>query len=175
MAKKFSLSGLFGFLEGKGVRVKLNEEAAGEDEQFELVEDGTTPPLIPEPAVTNPLFSEEEVKGLKTLLATFAEVEPEAFTNALKGIPAALSFIQNAEKIAESDKANLIASIKANSANTYTEEELTALPVSVLNKMDAQMNVNYMAMGGAQEIYANEDVLQPKPALFGMVEQEATQ
>jgi len=170
--KKFSLSGLFGYLAGKGVQVKLNEEAASEDQQFELIEDSSTPPLVDEPATNQ--FSDEEVVGIKKMITLFAEVEPEAFTNALKGIPAVTHFIQNAEEAAKTQKAGVIASIKANSANVYTDEELEGMAFPVLNKLDAQMNVNYMALGGAQEIYANEDdsVLQPKAALFSMAEQE---
>src|SRR5687767_4855140 len=143
MHKKFSLSGLFGFLAGKGVRVKLNEEAASEDEQFELVEDGTS---AAEEVVKTNQFSDEEAAGIKKMIALFAEVEPEAFANALKGIPSVTQFIQNAEEQTKTAKADAIARIKANSANSYTDAELEALPVTVLNKMDAQMNVNYMAL-----------------------------
>lgn len=177
--KKFSLSGLLGFLKAKGVSVKLNEQAANEDEQFELVEE-ITDPDEPDPVATDPQpkptsqFSDEEIKGIKTLLSTFAEVETEAFANALKQMPTVTSFIQNEQERVKNEKALVIERIKANST-MYTDEELQGLPVSVLNKMEASLDVNYTAMGGAQEVFSNADdsVLQPMPSLLAMAEKES--
>lgn len=176
--KKYSLSGLLGFLSGKGYKVKLNEGAANEDEQFELIEEAVDDPVTEEAeeeVIASP-FSEEEVKGIKNLLTAFAGAEPEAFANALKGMPLVTSFIQNAQESQKAEKELVIARIKANSANIYSDEELALLPITILNKMDASMDINYMAMGGAQEVFENsadDGVLQPKSSFMAMAEQES--
>ena len=176
--KQFSLSGLFGFLEGKGVKVKLNENTDDEDKQFELIEEETeeTDPVKESSADPIAQFSAEDVAGMKSLLAAFNGAEPAVVANALKEMPTVLKFIQKAGDVQKAEKTTVINRIKANSASLFTDEELESLPITVLHKMDAQADVNYMAAGGGQQIFENAEddgALQPKSSFMAMAEQES--
>jgi len=164
MAKKFGLSGLIGYLNGIGFNIQHNEAAKSEDETFEVEEEMkpkilTTnedeeedKPIVPDPT----MVSEEELVSLKTLAHNLAKNPKllEAFQNgsltkALETFPAAAELVQNAKKQQESDKAVLIAQIKTNGSNVYTDEELGTMSSPVLMKLNAQMNINYSGYGGA--------------------------
>ena len=146
-----SLQDLISFLQGKGIKVKQNE--AGEF----LVEEPTTPADATTTARSDAeSLSAEDVAALKSL-ASLAPV-----LNALNAtdLPAQLQVVTNfAKSIQEKDKSEreqLVASIKANAANVYSDEELAVMPSSALVKLNAQLNMSYVGLGGPHPI-SNQD------------------
>lgn len=158
---KLSLNGLIGYLQGKGWKVQVNEDATSEDETFEVVEEPT--PAIPEVDTTDEVLSPEELKGLKafaTILAGNSQLidsDGKALLEALKVVPAAAQLVQNAQERERLEKESIIATIKTNSANVYTDEELNGMSLPVLTKMNAQMNVSFLGMGGGSATYQNAE------------------
>lgn len=124
-------------LKGRGVTITANEKG-----EFE-VEETQTP--VSEEA---PLSAED----IATLKALAAKVTPETVQNleSLKDVPAAVKFAQNIQAQEDAEKEQLIATIKTNSANPYSDEELKAMPKGILAKLNAQMNVSFAGLGGAQ-------------------------
>jgi len=159
---KLNLNGLVGFLQGKGWNIKVNEAAENEDEIFEI-EEGTTAPPNEEPP--EEMLSAEELtalKGFATVLAKNGSLfTEEALVGALKTVPAAAQLVQNAQEREKLEKDSIIATIKTNSSNVYTDDELAGMSLPVLTKLNAQMNVNYLGMGGATFQNAEEPLALP--------------
>ena len=168
-----NLSDLLKELEAKGVTIKVNEAAEGAEnaeQSFELVKfpaaaaDTETPDEDgdEEGAQAPALFSQEETDALKAL----AKSAPAL----LKDLPAAIAMAQNAATREKVEKDSLIARIKANQANVYTDDELAGMPLSTLTKLDGQMNVNYSGLGGAHGTSQNADapefIVLPQPVLL---------
>lgn len=141
-----SLKELLDFLQGKGIKVKQNE--AGEFE----VEDPTTPVQNAAPGAVAESLSAEDVQALKSLAALANSETLES----LKSIKVLTNFAKNLETKEQAERQALIASIKANAANVYSDEELESLVTQVLTKLNAQMTMSYAGLGGAQVI-TNED------------------
>jgi hypothetical protein len=155
-AHNMKLPELFAFLKKKGLKVTANEE---EGEQVFEVEEETV-------AAPAPVFSEEEVAALKSLAAS-----GPAILNALKDIPAAIQMAQNAQTQAAAQRTELVEKIKANTSNPYSDEELAAMPVSAIVKLNAQLNTSYLAAGGGA-FSKDKKPLTPPPALLAQPEKK---
>jgi hypothetical protein len=158
----------------KGVTMKLEELKAilkakgitlnaSENGEFEVVEETQTP-------VSEAGLSAEDITALKALAA---KVTPETVQNleSLKDVPAAVRLAQNLQAQETAEVEQLIATIKTNTANPYSDEELKAMPKSVLVKVNAQMNVSFAGLGGAQ-VFTNtaEAPLGLRPILLAPIE-----
>ena len=143
------------FLEGKGIKATLNEDEVQIDE--------APAPAAPEP---KPLFSDDELTALHALAASAPAIQ-----NALKELPAAVQMAQNAATQAEAHKTDLVAALKANQSNQFTEDELKAMPVSALERHSATLNTSFVGAGGGRITIVNEDEgLQVKPILLAKKE-----
>lgn len=145
-------------LKAKGITLNASENG-----EFEVVEETQTP-------VSEGGLSAEELAALKVLAAG---ITPETVQNlaSLKDVPAAVRLAQNLQAQEEAEKEQLIATIKTNSANPFSDEELKAMPKAVLAKMNAQMNVSFAGLGGAQ-VFTNtaEAPLGLRPILLAPIE-----
>lgn len=137
------------FLKGKGIQVSQNAEG-----EFE-VEEPTTPAATADPGANG--LSADDIAALKSL----ASLAPTLNALSAGDLPAQLQVVTNfAKSIEEKDKVEreqLVASIKANAANVYSDEELAALPSSMLVKLNAQMNMSYVGLGGPQLVQNADD------------------
>src|SRR4026209_113425 len=133
---KLSLNGLVGFLQGKGWDVKVNEDAESEETTFEVTEkEPVTEPEVEEEVSDNTMLTEEELLALKGFAQTLAKngsklttaLQDGTLDTALKTVPAGAELVRNAQAQQKSEKDALVASIKANSSNIYTDEELNAM------------------------------------------------
>ena len=129
------LSELFSKFSGKNIRVVVNEV------------DGEDVPVITEAPEAPALFSPEEVTALKALA-----VAAPAIQNALKDVPAAIQMAQNAQTQAEARKTELVALLKTNQANVFSEDELKGMSINALEKFNAQLTTSYVGAGGGQTI-----------------------
>lgn len=206
--KKMSLSGLIGYLQGIGLKIKANEKAESEDEVFEIddpegVEESQS--RLTENASSGEFdVSEEELVALKNFartlvqngddsqydvsgeeldaLKSFAQLmvknkavfSSENLLAAVKTAPAAAVMVKNAQASQQRERESLIATIKTNAANIYSDEDLNSMPLPILVKMNAQMNVSYAGAGGAQAVYENSSQpLRVRPVLLGTQREEA--
>jgi hypothetical protein len=147
---KLSISGLLGYLQGKGWKVRLNEGDQSGEEAFEVLDE----PVMPEPP-DNTMLSEEELLALKGFAQVLAKngslttlIQDGTLDKVITTIPAAAELVKNAQAQQKAEKDALVATIKANSSNIYTDEELASMANPVLVKLNAQLNVNYMGLGG---------------------------
>lgn len=142
------LKQLLAFVQGKGLKVKINEQQGGEA-SYEVEE---TPPVAEPPApaptapASAPAFTEQEMAALKALAASAPVLQNAAtiFTNETKA-----------------RKDSLIASIKQNAANVFTDDELNAMPESALAKHNAHLNTNFVGLGGVAEVNQNASIAMP--------------
>lgn len=146
MKTSYKLNELFSFLAGKGMKVTANEQ--GDEPVFEVVEE--TEPAAPASASaansqpnTNGL-TPEEIESLKKL----AGMDFSALLSLPAQVEPVLQFASNQKKQQELRRNGLIMVIKANESNTFTDEELTILPDSVLEKLSYQNEVDFSGMGG---------------------------
>jgi hypothetical protein len=162
-----SLQDLFAFLQGKGIKVKQNE--AGEF----VVDEPTTPAPGAAPGV--PSLSADDITALKSLAAlapTLNAFDAETIEG-LKGLKVVTNFAKNLEEKEKAEREQLVASIKANAANVYSDEELASMSPVVLTKLNAQMNMSYVGLGGAQlTTNADDEPLSIKPVLLAGEEEE---
>jgi hypothetical protein len=164
----------------KGVTMKLEElnailKARGitlnasENGEFEVVEETHAAPSSGSP-VSEAGLSAEDITALKALAA---KVTPETIQNleSLKDVPAAVRLAQSFQAQETAEVEQLIATIKTNTANPYSDEELKAMPKSVLVKVNAQMNVSFAGLGGAT-VFTNtaEAPLGLRPILLAPIE-----
>lgn len=164
---KLSLNGLIGYLQGKGWKLQVNEDAESENETFEVLEEPNTE--TEETAeLSDEVLSEEELKALKGLATVLAKngklidaIGAGTLDQALSAVPAAAQLVANAAEREKLEKDQLIAVIKQNSSNIYSDEELATFSVPVLTKMNAQMNVSYAGLGGAVFQNAEQPLLLP--------------
>lgn len=172
---KFNLHGLLAYLQGKGYKVKLNEDAESEEETFEIREEEVIPQPDAELSPPDELLSAEELSALKRLATVLAKngnlievIDSGDLDEALKTVPAAAELVRNAQAQSKAEKDSLIATIKANSANIYSDEELNSMSNPVLVKLNAQLNVNYMGLGGAfvQQNASEEPLSLPTSSFF---------
>jgi hypothetical protein len=142
-------------LKAKGIT--LNADESGE---FEVVEETQAP-------ASEAGLSAEDIAALKALAA---KVTPETVQN-LEQMPTAVRMAQSFQAQETAEVEQLIATIKTNSANPYSDEELKAMPKSVLVKVNAQMNVSFAGLGGAQ-MFTNtaEAPLGLRPILLAPIE-----
>ncbi len=128
--------------------VKANIKGDGEDAELEIVGNADVATPADDSQTTEPdeddtpLFSTEEVAALKML----AGIAP-ALQATLKDVPAAIQMAKNAASLAEAEKVALVARIKANASNIYSDEELAGMGLPVLTKLNAQMNIDFSAAG----------------------------
>lgn len=171
---KLSLQGLVGYLTGKGVKVHLNEDANAGEDVFDITEEPVVP-VIPETPDESPddVLSAEELVAMKDFARALTKNQKliEAIGNgslelALTTVPAAAELVRNAQARDKVEKDQLIAEIKTNDSNVYSDAELEALPSSVLVKMNAQMNVNYIGLGGATFQNSGEEAPLALPSMF---------
>jgi hypothetical protein len=170
---KFNLNGLMAYLQGKGWKVKLNENAESEEETFEILEES------PGSEVENDdtMITAEEMQALKGFAQTLAKngkltkaIEDGTLDTALETVPAAASLVKQNALREKAEKDSLIATIKTNSSNTFTDEELEAMPNPSLIKLNAQMNVSYLGMGGSA-VQNAEQPLVVRPILLAQAEE----
>jgi hypothetical protein len=155
------LKSMFNFLQGKGITVKANDEAT----EFEIEE------TTPAPADGLPGLSAEEIAALKQLAAVGTVLNAQVLQD-LKDVPTAVQLVKNIQAQEKAEKDGLIATIKTNAANIYTDEELAAMPAAVLTKLNAQMTTSYAGLGGAMNLFGNEEVLVAQPALLYQTKKE---
>jgi hypothetical protein len=137
------------------LEVKVNEATGEQEETFEILKE----PLAATP--TPAQFTENEATALKSLAGSAT-----AILAALKDIPKAIALAQNAETQANARKTEMVALIKANQSNQLTEEELKTLTLPVLEKMNAQLNIDYTGAGGAGRVIEKGKGLEVKPVLL---------
>lgn len=153
---KLDIKGLIAHLAGMGVTVQANEKL----EEFE-VEETKTP--VSQPALTDDEIA--SLKGFAALATKLNGIGPDALMESLAGlkeVPAAIKLAKNLQEREEADRATVIVNIKADPANTLTDEELKAMPMNVLNKLAVRSEVNFAGIGGGA-FFLNEetDVLLP--------------
>jgi len=153
------LADLQKFLEAKGI--VLN--ADGED--FEVEE---TP--VTDPAPVSGL-SAEEVTALKGLASLAPRLNAQALEK-LDKIDGALDMATVFASQQKAERETLIASIKMNAANPYSDEDLAGMSTPVLVKMNGQMNVNFSALGGGSTFLNNDDVLVVPSVIMAAIEKE---
>jgi hypothetical protein len=187
---KLSLNGLVGYLQGKGWKVKMNadddeeevfeiEEAEGKEKEEEEEEEAKK--KVKANSIDDPtMISEEELLALKGLAQVLAKngklveaISDGTLDTALNTVPAAAELVRNAQAQQKSEKDSLVAQIKANSANIYTDAELEAMTNPILVKLNAQMNVNYAGLGGVAVSQNAEQPLVIRPALLAPQAEEA--
>jgi len=175
---KFNMSGLMAYLQGKGWKVKLNEDAESEDDTFEIVEEPIVPEAVSDGVADDTMITAEEMQALKGFAQVLAKnakltlaIEDGTLDKALSTVPAAAELVRNAQAQQKSEKDSLVAIIKANSSNIYTDEELAAMPNPILVKLNAQMHVNYAGMGGGILHENAEQPLAIRPALLAQAEE----
>ncbi len=140
------LPDFFKFLQGKGIQVKQNSSG-----EFEVEE----PTTLTDQA---PALSADEIAALKSLAASAARLnafDDEALA-ALKQVKVVANFAKGLEEKEKAERTALVAAIKANGANVYSDEELAAMPQTVLVKLNAQMNTSYAGLVGVS-LFTNED------------------
>lgn len=124
-------------LEARGIHVTANDDVT----EFTLEE---TPPVV-----NGNSLSEAEVAALKSLAQN-----AQSLTGGLGDIAVLAA---DARARASAEKAYLVASIKANASNTLTDDELNAMPLGVLAKLNGAGTVDYSGLGG-QSVSVNSDV-----------------
>jgi len=165
---KMNLKELLPFLKGRGIAVKANESL----EEFEVEETQTTPG--PQPDAPAGLSAEEltALKGLAAFATKLNELGGVETLATLKDVPAAIALAKNFQQKEQADKDALVAAVKANSANPYSDDELAGMTAQVLTKLNAQMNVNYAGLAGGAQVF--ENVSQPltiKPVMLAPVKE----
>lgn len=162
-----SLKEFLDYLQGKGIKVQQNE--AGEF----VVEEPTTPAAGAAPPA--PSLSADDITALKSLAAlapTLNALDKETIEG-LKGVKVVANFAKNLEEKEKAEREQLTASIKANAANVYSDEELAAMPQTALVKLNAQMNMSYAGLGGSQLVTnADDEPLTIKPIMLADEEKE---
>ena len=124
-------------LEARGIHVTANDDAT----EFALEE---TPPVV-----NGNSLSADEVAALKSLAQN-----AQSLTGGLGDIAVLAA---DARARASAEKAYLVASIKGNASNTLTDDELNAMPLGVLAKLNGAGTVDYSGLGG-QSVSVNSDV-----------------
>jgi hypothetical protein len=148
---------LLAYLSGKGIQVKANSESEEDEPSFDVSEVAPAKEEDePEPKQNSAVLTDGELSALKALV---------------QAAPALLAVQQNAARQAQNDKASVVAEIKANRANVYSDDELAGMSLPVLTKLNAQMNVNYAGLGGAR--YQEPDFLAVPAVLLAKPEKEA--
>jgi len=194
---KLSLNGLLGYLQGKGWNVKMNADA-DEDEVFDIEEKKKDEEETEEEKKKreaaeyatkakknseeeslsdDDILSVEELNVMKNLAralvknsALVSAIQTGTLDQALTTVPAAALLVQNAVAQEKVEKDRLIAVIKQNNSNIYSDEELEALPNPILVKLNAQMNVSYAGMGGGFVSQNAEQPLVPPSMLLRQAE-----
>ena len=91
---------------------------------------------------------------------------------ALWNVVSYANFAKNLEEKEKAERDQLVASIKANAANTFSDDELAAMPQTALVKLNGQMNMSYAGLGGAHVITnADDKPLSVKPVLLATEEE----
>jgi hypothetical protein len=150
---------LLAYLSGKGIQVKANSESEEEEPTFDVSEVAPAKDKEddePEPKQNSAILTDGELSALKALA---------------QAAPALLAVQQNAARQAQDEKAAVVAEIKANRSNVYSDDELAGMSLPVLTKLNAQMNVNYAGLGGAR--YQEPDFLAVPAVLLAKPEKEA--
>lgn len=130
--KNMKLQELLAMLKGKGFKVEHNET----DESF-VVEAPPEPVVAPSAAL-----SVDEVDALKKLALSAGAIEA-----ALVAIPAVTQVAQNVQAEQAARRAELVASIKANSS-LFGDDDLAGMTLPQLTKLNTQTSVNYAGLGG---------------------------
>ena len=152
-------------LAGKGYKVTGTTPEDMEVEEPSTPEEEEEKKKLPTQNTAGPGLSAADVSALQKLagyLPVLEKLGSPAIQNSLDGLtqlPDLLEMGKTFKAQAESERALVIAGIKTNSANTYSDEELAALPMPVLIKMNAQMNTSFAGLGGAAQLFENADVL----------------
>src|SRR5688572_11768490 len=154
---KLSLNGLIGYLKGQGWNIRMNADSDDEDEVFEIEEgeeeteeekkkrlaaeaaakakskqNASESESDPEP--DEDILSAEELTVMKNLARVLVKngkiieaIETGTLEQALTTVPAAAQLVQNAQAAEKAEKDRLITTIKANSSNIYSDEELGSM------------------------------------------------
>lgn len=182
MSMKLSLNSVLEALRLKGVTV--NEDDLPEDmEQVLELEDPTeddeeeqeTAPVTPNIRVQKPLFTNKQVEALKKLAD--ANIDFNAIAGLANQLPTVLEIAKNAETERTQKKAALIAGIKTNTAQPFSDEELEAMPLNVLSKINGQYAVDYSGMMPAPYQFTTNSEIDEEtlavPAIILNTEEEA--
>lgn len=152
MSKKFSVTAVLDMLRGKGVEVQVNNEEDLEDVELLLDEEEEETEEVGQETAA-PQFSEVEVNALKKL-ASMDWTKVNAFMDKL---PSVMEMAQNAEAEKTTRKNELVTMITNSASNTFTKEELEAMTLPTLTKLNAQLNINYAGLGGATFVNSSTD------------------
>jgi len=162
---KMDFTQLQAYLGSKGIEVVINE---GDDNEFTVEERTATN------SNDTPALDAGEIEALKAL----AGIAPKlSALNAddldkLKKVDVVANFAEQFETRQEAIRNDLVTRIKLNAANTFTDDELSTMPITVLEKMEGSMNVNYGPMGATGNLFENSDVL-VAPSTLTSVKAEA--
>lgn len=140
--------------------IKVNVKAEGDDEVDFTIEET-------QQETKKPAMNADQASALQGLSDKFT---PEVIAN-LGKIPELMTFMNNENARVEAEKQAMIASIKTNAANQFSDEELAKMDYSMLLKLNAMNGVNYAGMGGGyqQPLFDNEEVLVTTPTLTNLV------
>lgn len=142
-----TLDDLFKRLKAIGWTVKAN--AAGDE--YEVKEPEQAPPVEVPKKDEEPVKNEggewtaEEAIAVKELIAMLP-----ALKQALGQVPEAVQMAQKIKANEQSAREALINSITSSPANVYTNEELASMSMPTLEKVNAQVHVNYSGAAGGQ-------------------------
>ena len=140
-----TLKELLAFLQGKGYKVEHNEA-----EQTFVVEPPPAPDPTPAPPAeptgvlnAGPQLTQNELEAIRGYINLTTEFGgPEGFKQLLMAMRDITPMVQNARNAEATQRANLMASIKANSS-IFADEDLDGMTMTQLTKLNAQTSVNY--------------------------------
>jgi hypothetical protein len=148
------LPDLLSALNKLGLKIKVNEAASTEEEPtFEIVEQ---PEGTHQNALTN-----EETATLKALAAALSGKDAVAnlglALNSVSKLPDVIKVVEGLQAGDTAKKATLVASLKANKRNTFTDAELGTMEIPQLEKLNAALTVDFRALGGNNSIQTNSE------------------
>lgn len=151
---KFGAKDLLAKLREQGVQVNMDNDTTldGINLELETGDEQVEGTLQTAPAA-QPAFNETEIAAIKKL----ATMDFSGFIKVAESLPAVVEMAQNAEAEKAARKAGLVAMIKANTDNTFSDEELNSMGVPVLTKINARLNIDYSGFGGGTPYVASND------------------
>lgn len=183
MTIKQRVGDMLAALRNNGVAINTDDAELDEDVVLELeeLEGDDEEPEVEQPtrntrqAPASP-FTQKQVAALNKL----AGMDFDKLLKLAEQLPAVMEIAQNAESERASKKSTLIAGIKTNSAQPFSDEELNGFSLPVLTKLHAQFNVDYSGLAGGYQFSTNvaatdldEDVLTIPPVLLAAPEEAA--
>lgn len=182
---KVKIADALAALRKSGVVINTGNDEVDEDELIEMelddedveepeVEEETTEKNTQQPATAVPQLNQTDI----ALVRKLSKVNWDAITKLAEQAPTLLEVTQNAQAERDARKKQLIAEIKMNSANPYTDDELNGFSLPVLTKMNSQYNVDYSGFGAGFTMSQNnesdtDEVLVPPSVVLSTQTEEA--